>query len=121
MPPLVSDLQPLHRQRRIIPAQDYNRVRLALGRLGNPLQVPLQGMRCLEMVLEDRFWTCIDSCSFDRPILAWTAFETGARSGINDPVTCELRFYHVHGGLVMGEVLETLGRVLQGRLDDARS
>lgn len=120
MPRVLDGVEPLHRQSRIIPAKDYNRVRLALGRLGNPLQVPLESMRCLEMVLEDRTWRCIDTCMFDRPILAWTAFETETRSGIHEPITCELRFYHVHGGLVMGEILETLGRVLQGRLDPRR-
>ena len=120
MPRRLDEVEPLHRQLRIIPAQDYNRVRLALSRLGNPLQVPLQGMRCLEMVLEDRIWTCIDTCMFGRPILAWTAFETEARSGIHEPVSCELRFYHVHGGLVMGEILDSLGCVLQRRLRDVR-
>ena len=116
----MSDLARLHRQLRVIRGQDYNRVRLAPGRLGNPLQVPLQGVRCLEIVLDERFWTCIDTCINGRPILAWTAFETGTRSGIHEPVTYELRSYHAHGGLVMGEILETLGHVLQRRLDHAR-
>ena len=116
-----DELEPLHRQPGIIPAQDYNRVRLALSRLGNPLQVPLQGMRCLEMILQDRIWTCVDTCMNGSPILAWTAFETGMRVGIHEPVMCELRFYHVHGGLVMGEIMETLGRVLKERLEEERS
>lgn len=121
MPRRPADVQPLHRQPRIISAQDYNRVRLALSRLGSPLLVPLEGMRCLEMVLEDNAWTCIDTCMFGRPILVWAAFDTKRRSGLHEPVNCELRFYHVHGGLVMGEIQETLGRVLQRRLDDTRS
>lgn len=116
----LTDLQPIHKLHKVIQANDYNRVRLALLRLGSPLRVPLDGMRCLEMHLEDRFWICVDACMADRPILAWTEFEAAHRAAIHEPVSCELRIFHVHGGLVMGEILDTTGRVLQDRLDAAR-
>ncbi len=119
MPHILDGLQPLHRLTKVIPAQDYNRVRLALSRLGNPLRIPLEGMRCLEMILEDKFWFCLDTCKSDCPVLAWAAFDTSGRSAIHESVSCELRFYHVHSGLVMGEVLETMGNVLQQRMDAA--
>jgi hypothetical protein len=121
MPSLLDGLQPVHQLTRVISAQDYNRVRLALNRLGNPLRIPLEGMRCLEMILEDKFWICLDTCKFDRPVLAWVAFNTSGRSAIHESVSCELKFYHVHSGLIMGEVLETMGNVLQQRLDAAQT
>jgi hypothetical protein len=107
----------LHTLRKFIPAQDFNRVRLALRRIENPLRFPLGKMHCLEMILSNRFWLCIDSCKEDRPVLAWTAFETSNRSGLHEPVACDLRLFHVHAGLVMGEILENIGIELQRRLD----
>ncbi len=103
--------------RKIIPAADYNRVRLALRRITNPLQMELTPMKCLDVVLNDQYWLCFDRCMDDRPVLAWTAFEIFGRSALNAPVACELRLYHVHAGLVMGEVLESLGQILQQQLD----
>lgn len=106
----------LHSLRKFIPAQDYNRVRLALRRIDNPLHFSLRKMRCLEMVLSDGFWLCIDSCKDDRPVLAWTNFETANRAGLHEPVASDLRLFHVHAGLVMGEILENMGIELQFRL-----
>ncbi|MFB3058782.1 MAG: hypothetical protein ACE1ZB_03520 [Gammaproteobacteria bacterium] len=48
--------------------------------------------------------------------MAWVSFETSHRSGINESVTCELRLYHIHSGLVMSGVLENIGKELQKRL-----
>lgn len=103
---------------KIIAAEDYNRVRLALMRINNPLQLELTAMKCLEIILNDQYWLCTDSCMGNRPILAWTAFEVSGRSDLSASVACELRLYHTHGGLVMGEVLENLGKLLQQQLDN---
>lgn len=107
-----------HTLRKVIEAEDYNRVRLALRRISNPLQLELASMKCLEIVLTDHYWLCIDSCMGDRPVLAWTAFEVSGRTALNTSVACELRLYHSHGGLVMGEVLQKLGQVLNQKLEN---
>lgn len=117
MPLQIESLPAVHTLRKFIPAEDYNRVRLALRRLENPLRFPLANMRCLEMILSDNFWLCIDSCKEDRPVLAWTGFETSNRSALHEAVACHLRLFHVHAGLVMGEILENIGVELQHRLD----
>lgn len=113
----LDDHQASHTMRKIIPAADYNRVRLAFRRISNPLQIELTSMKCLEIILNNQYWLCFDCCMGDRPVLAWTAFEVSGRSALNAPVACELRLYHVHAGLVMGEVLESLGSILQQQLD----
>ena len=118
MPNPLDDHLASHTLRKVIAAEDYNRVRLALSRLSNPLQLELTAMKCLEIILTDQYWLCFDSCMDNRPVLAWTAFEASGRSALNAPVACELRLYHVHGGLVMGEVIENLGQVLQRQLDN---
>lgn len=114
---LLDNHQTIHTLRKVIVAADYNRVRLALSRISNPLQLELTAMKCLDIILNDEYWLCIDNCMNDRPIMAWTAFENSDRSALNAPVACELRLYHVHGGLVMGEIIENLGQVIQRRLD----
>jgi hypothetical protein len=116
LPVRIESLPAVHTLRKFIPATEYNRIRLALRRLENPLRFPLANMRCLEMILTDTFWLCIDSCREDRPVLAWTGFETSSRSGIHEAVACDLRLFHVHAGLVMGEILENTGVELQHRL-----
>ncbi len=75
-------------------------------------------MKCLDIILTDQYWLCIDSCMGDLPIMAWTAFEVSGRSALNASIACELRLYHFHGGLVMGEVIEGMGKVLQRQLDN---
>lgn len=108
---------PLRALPKIIEATCYNRVRLALARRGRPLRVALPGHRGLEMILDDRFWLCVDSLHNDQPILGWHKFEITGRSELHAPVRCQLCFYHVQAGLVMGSVLNALHQVLAGSSD----
>jgi len=117
MPNPLDDYQASHTLQKIVPAEDYNRVRLALRRISNPLRIELQGMRCLDIILSDQYWLCIDPCMDDHRIMAWTDFQSSNRSAIHEPVGCMLRLYHVHAGLVMGEVLEALGSTLCQKLE----
>ena len=73
-----------------IEAACYNRVRLALLRLGFPLRVALQQHRGLEVILDSAMWLCVDSNTEDQPILAWREFQTCERRGLHLPVSCEL-------------------------------
>ncbi|MGC1951704.1 MAG: hypothetical protein WA970_03855, partial [Gammaproteobacteria bacterium] len=59
----------LHSLPKTIEAACYNRVRLSLARSGSPLRIALPGHRGLEMILEDRFWLCVDSLRNDQPVL----------------------------------------------------
>ena len=95
-----------------IEAACYNRVRLALVRRGRPLRVAVPGHRGLEMILDDRWWLCVDSLHDDQPILGWDQFETAGRDALHAPMHCRLCFYHVHAGLVMGSVLDALQQAL---------
>jgi len=113
----LDDIKTSHTLHKVIPAEDYNRVRLALKRISNPLQFELTSMRCLEVTLNDKYWLCSDYCVDSQPIMAWTNFEVSGRSALNAPVECELRLYHHQAGMVMGEVLEKLGHSLETMLD----
>ena len=99
----------------------YNRVRLALRRIHKPLRLELQGLRCLDIILEHQYWLCVDPCAQDRPVMAWTDFQAAQCSAIHSPVKCMPRLYHVHAGLVMGDVLEALGQTLHRELESIRT
>ena len=121
MPNFLDEFKTSHTLRKTIEAEDYNRVRLALSRLNTPLELELTSMRCLEMLITDKFWLCTNSCVGNQPIMAWTAFETLGRLALDAPVACELRLYHHQAGLVMGEVLESLGHSLDTMMDTKKN
>lgn len=95
-----------------IAAVDYNSIRLGLLRERLPWRVPLKRFRCLLGILDESAWVCVDECHNYLPILAWTNFKTAQRTALDAPVECELRLYHMHAGLVMGEVLESLAHAV---------
>ena len=99
-----------------VEATYYNRVRLALMRLGNPLRIELMNMRGLDIVMTDDEWVCVDRGIGDTPTLAWTGFEATTRNGLHLPVACELRFYHNHADLICGTVLDLVHRHVEKRL-----
>ena len=72
---LLDDIKTSHTLQKVIAAEDYNRVRLALNRISNPLQLELISMRCLELTFTDEYWLCSDHCMGGLPVLAWTSFE----------------------------------------------
>jgi hypothetical protein len=113
------DPQPLRVMPKAIPAACYNRVRLALIRLGKPLRIELTRHRGLEMVLDDAAWICVDGLAEDQLILAWRAF-AGGRDNLAEPVACELFLYHHCAGLVMGSALTDLEQALEALLAPPR-
>lgn len=109
---LPEDLKPLRVLPKTLDAHCYNLARLALRRLPHPIRVNLPGLRGLEVIVEDRYWLCVDSNADDRPVLAWTEFQTQGRSSLHEPVQCSLYLLHHHSGLVMGLARDTLERAL---------
>ncbi len=113
---LPDDPQPLRVMPKTIPATCYNRVRLALIRLGKPLRLDLPQHRGLGMVLTDDAWRCIDTLTEDQLILVWRTFASSGRDDLTQPVACELHLYHHCAGLVMGSVLSDLEDALDACL-----
>lgn len=52
-----------------IEAACYNRGRLALLRLGDPLRVPLPLHRGLVVILNSAIWLCVDSFADNQPVV----------------------------------------------------
>lgn len=97
----------------------YNRIRLALLRSEAPLRIALQSLRNLDMVIEEDLWVCVDRDLNDVPIIAWKAFRTHGRTGLDTPVPCTVKFYHAHAPTiarrVLDDVCKNLGERLKGR------
>ncbi len=98
-----------------IDAGRYNRVRVVLRRVANPMRVELRGLRGLDLILDDGAWVCVDRTLNDVPVLAWTGFRTRERTGLHQPVVCELRYYHAHAHMIRDKVLGLMDRVLSAR------
>lgn len=112
----IRDLKPLRSLPKTVEARYYNRVRLALKRLGKPLEVELDGeLRQTGMILTDHEWLCVDRARDDLPLVAWTDFAIKERDALHAPVRCTLHLYHSHAGLLIGRVLPCLDRILQQR------
>jgi hypothetical protein len=104
----------------VVAAKHYNRVRLALVRLENPLRFPLPHLRGLDMVLTRDEWICVDRTLNDMPVLAWTDFQKQERLALHSPVPCRLRFFHAYAGLIVGTLLQDVAVILAERLNRAR-
>ena len=99
-----------------IEAMYYNRVRIALSRIDNPLRIELINLRGLDIIIDDEVWVCVDRTLNDLPIFAWTDFENNFRKNLFEPIACRLRFYHNHADLICGTVLDLINRNLDARL-----
>ena len=73
----LSDVPILKSTPTCIEAMYYNRVRIALTRIDNPLRIELINLRGLDIVIDDEVWVCVDRTLNDLPIFAWTDFERG--------------------------------------------
>jgi hypothetical protein len=99
-----------------VEAKLFNLALRALGRAGGPVVLPMRGLKSLELIVQPEAWIIVDRSMNDLPIAAWTDFEADATRGLHQPVTCELRYYHGHAGVVIKKVLrrmeEGLGALL---------
>ncbi|HHM05851.1 MAG TPA: hypothetical protein ENJ19_08920 [Gammaproteobacteria bacterium] len=100
-----------------MPAARFNAVRLALRWTTNPQRFPIEGLRGLDMILEDGLWAIADRTLNDIPVAAWTDFEP--RTSLHQPIACRLRFYHAHAGLVLDPAWAYCDRYLKRALDQA--
>jgi len=100
-------------------AQRFNRVRVALARLGGTLRWQIPTLRGLDVYLDADAWICGDRTLNDFPVVAWTDFGTRDRTGLHASVPCTVSYYHAHAGMIINTVLENIDAVLEERLGTA--
>ena len=111
---LVRDIPPLRSIPYTLDAALYNHVRLALLRIGNPLELELEKLG-IDMVLEKACWVGYHWQQISLPLIAWEGFDTN-RSALDTPVGCTMHLYHNHSWLQMPKILLALDKELQLRL-----
>jgi hypothetical protein len=107
---LVRDVPPIRSIPYTLEAVLYNRARLALLRIGNPLELELEGL-AIDIVLENTCWIGYHSHQTSLPLIAWDGFETG-RNALDAPVGCIMHLYHHHSWLQSPRVLQALDNEL---------
>ncbi|MGM0412132.1 MAG: hypothetical protein ACQERG_02350 [Pseudomonadota bacterium] len=112
----LQDLPALRTIETKVSGERYNRVRLALVRLGEPLLLDLPGLRSLAMHLEAGSWVCVDRALDDLPVLAWTDFQHADSVDPAAVIPCRLNFFHAHAGMVMSSALDKMDFELARRL-----
>lgn len=100
----LDDIPVYEQTETAVAAALFNRVQIALNRLGEPLEVPLIGLRSLELVLDREAWVVIDRDLNDIPVLAWTDFQCTSRVALHEPVRCWLKTYHLHAPVIVQRV-----------------
>lgn len=110
----LNDIPALKSLASTVAAARYNRVRLALKRLENPLRIELPGLRSMDFILENQVWAIVDRNHNDIPVVAWTDFE--ARATLHQPVHCIMRTYHLHADAIIDQALQKLDDILSARL-----
>lgn len=111
----LLDVPVLEMRSDTIAAERYNRVRLALLRLGAPLRLSVPGLRGIDLLLDTDAWACVDRTLDDLPVVAWVDFEKH-REGLHQPVACQLRYYHVYAGMIVKTAQEAMDQMLADRL-----
>jgi hypothetical protein len=110
----LNDIPTLKSLPGTVPVARYNRVRLALKRLENPIRIELPGLRSMDFILEDQVWAIVDRNLNDIPVVAWTDFQS--RDSLHQPVHCTLRIYHLHADVIIEQAQEKLDEILEARL-----
>lgn len=116
----IREIIPIRTLPKVMQAGYYNRARLALLRLGNPLRLELHGLHGIDVIMDDYAWMAVDRNQIDLPLLAWTDFDARRRNGLHQPVACRMHLYHFHAGLIMSDVLDNLEIAIDDRLSQWR-
>lgn len=111
----VDDVPAMYVTETAVTARHFNRVRIALRRLENPIRYAVPGLRSLDLLISDELWVCVDRSLNDLPVVAWTDFNV-TRGSLHEPVPCKVRYYHAYAAAVMRRSLDALETYLDERL-----
>jgi hypothetical protein len=111
---LLRDIPPMRSIPYTLEATLYNRVRLALMRIGNPLELELERLG-IDMVLEKTCWVGYHCQQISLPLIAWDGFDHN-RSALDAPVGCTMHLYHRHSWLQMPKIISAMDEELLLRL-----
>ncbi|MDY6991207.1 MAG: hypothetical protein SVR94_01200 [Pseudomonadota bacterium] len=97
----------------LISAERYNRIRLGLLRLRNPLRIEAC-LRDIDVILEDKVWYSVDCSMNELPIVAWDNFQR--RVSLHEPIRCRVSYYHAHADKIIDTLFEAIDAFLEKKL-----
>ncbi len=100
----------------LLDAALYNAVKLSLKRVDDTLRIRLTGLKTLDLILQEDAWIVVDRAFNDVPVIAWNQFERSNELSLHRPVSCELRLFHAHGGILLERILSETESTLKGML-----
>lgn len=110
----VRDIPPIRSIPYTLDAPLYNHVRLALLRIGTPLELELEKAG-VDIVLEKSCWICYHYLQISLPLIEWNGFDLH-RNALDAPVACTMHLYHQHSWLQMPRILLALDQEVQLQL-----
>ncbi|MEO8333296.1 MAG: hypothetical protein ABI479_12760 [Gallionella sp.] len=110
----LRDIPPMRSIPYKMDAALYNRARLALLRIKNPLELELEGL-AIDLALENTCWVGYHSYQISLPLIAWDGFDR-SRSALDAPVGCTMHLYHHRSWLHAPGILLALDKELQVQL-----
>lgn len=108
---LVRGITPIRSIPHALDAELYNHARLALLRIGCPLELELD-KQGIDMVLEHTCWVGYHFMQTSLPLIAWDDFDHN-RNALDAPVSCTMHLYHQHSWLRMPKILLALDKELE--------
>lgn len=99
-----------------VAAQYYNTIRLALRRISGNIRFKIDGLQGIDMIIDDDSWVCVDRTLNDLPVVAWTDFNVGERNSLQDPVRCQLHYYHFGAATIAHRAIKTTNDYLVDQL-----
>lgn len=112
----LDNIPVYEQQESTVAAADFNRVQIALKRLGKQLLIPLAGLRSLALILDQEAWIVVDRDLNEIPVLAWTGFHTEGRGSLHEPIPCVVKSYHQHAGMILQQVQDFMAEHLEEQL-----
>lgn len=108
----LDDVPVLKARSTSVDAAHFNTIRLGLLRLGAPLRYQLEGLRGLDILMDDQLWLCVDRTMDDLPVLAWKDFELASRASLDEAIPCTMLYFHAHADKIEQEVLDFIASKL---------
>ena len=114
----IDEYTPLRVLTKTIEGAVYNRIRIGILRLGTPVHFPLENHKGLTCAMDRHVWFVYEDLQGTKPVMAWLGFRRSDECSLSVPVTCELRAYHLHAGLIMGSALDAIEQAVAQRVAD---
>lgn len=90
-----------------IPAECYNRLRLAHSREGGYFQLAVAGLSDNVMLVSGSCWRCWNR-RLGVLLISWRDFRSGERTALDQPVSCTMTIHHSYSRTVIHRIYDHL-------------